>query len=150
MIEGLIATMKINRPIKSIFLAVLFLLSFDVLSAQTKVSTLKFSTFNNLVFLKAKLNNSANLTFILDTGASGCVLSEKTSKNLGPTLRLAQRNPRGRTGVESKFMGGTNYTARQARGLPRSARTLTPRPRRQLRIARTSVEQRGRAGHVGE
>ena len=75
--------MKINRPIKSIFLAVLFLLNFDVLSAQTKVSTLKFSTFNNLVFLKAKLNNSANLTFILDTGASGCVLSEKTSKNLG-------------------------------------------------------------------
>lgn len=66
-----------------VFLLVLLLSSVFGLSAQTKVSTLKFQKINNLVFLKAKVNNSAELSFILDTGASSCVLNEAASKKLG-------------------------------------------------------------------
>ncbi|NOT46572.1 MAG: PDZ domain-containing protein [Acidobacteria bacterium] len=74
---------KTNQPVKRGALLALLLVSVFVLNAQTKVSTLKFKTFNNLVFLKAKVNDSAEMTFILDTGASSCVLNESTSKKLG-------------------------------------------------------------------
>jgi hypothetical protein len=41
-----------------------------------------FKIYNNLIFLKASLNNSRPLSFLFDTGASGCVISEKIKKEL--------------------------------------------------------------------
>lgn len=55
-------------------------------SQSRKNFSIPFETSNNLVIVQTRVNNSKPLSFILDTGASGTVISERAAKDLGLKL----------------------------------------------------------------
>ncbi len=55
-------------------------------SQNLKSFSIPFQTSNNLVIVQATVNGSKPLSFILDTGASGTVISENAAKDLGLKL----------------------------------------------------------------
>jgi hypothetical protein len=89
-------------------LALLFIWSNSILAQQTE-SVTTFSTYNNLIFFKVKVNNSKVLNFLLDTGASGCVINEKTSNDLHLNVDTGRNVSTGGGDVEASY--AKNVTA---------------------------------------
>lgn len=67
-------------------LAVFCVLHSMAFSQNLKSFTVPFEVSNNLVVVQATVNGSKPLSFILDTGASGTVISEKAAKDFGLKL----------------------------------------------------------------
>jgi membrane-associated protease RseP (regulator of RpoE activity) len=73
---------------KVLYLITVVLMIFDVFgsnafSQSRKPLIIPFQSSNNIIFLKATVNGSKPLSFILDTGAGGSVINEKRAKELG-------------------------------------------------------------------
>jgi hypothetical protein len=94
---------SIKKMIMRIVLLLLFILPGNVIQAQTGTVSLPFKTYNNLIFLKVSVNGSKNLHFLFDTGASGCVLNEKTSKMLGLKTSAGDAATTGGGDVEAAY-----------------------------------------------
>lgn len=79
--------MKPCNFLTRLFIFIVFCgLSLTAFSQNRRSFSVPFETSSNLVIMKASVNNSKPLAFILDTGASGTVISETTAKDLGLKL----------------------------------------------------------------
>jgi predicted aspartyl protease len=69
-----------------------------------------FELMNNLIYVRARVNNSAPLWFILDTGASVTILNERVAKGLG--LRALRRERSTGTGgaIEVGMIDGVSLS----------------------------------------
>jgi Aspartyl protease/PDZ domain len=89
-------------------LALIFIWANSIFGQQP-VSVTTFSTYYNLIFFKVKVNNSKVLNFLFDTGASGCVISEKTSNDLHLNVDTGSNVSTGGGDVEATY--AKNVTA---------------------------------------
>lgn len=79
--------MKPYKFLKSLFIVVIFsLFASTILSQSRKVLNAPFEMNNNLIIVNISVNDSKPLSFILDTGASGTVISETAAKELNLKL----------------------------------------------------------------
>ncbi|MEJ7862918.1 MAG: aspartyl protease family protein [Pyrinomonadaceae bacterium] len=80
--------MNFHQFSAGLFLLTLFCLFSTVALGQTRkpIAIVLFEVSNNVVLMKVKVNGSKPLSFILDTGASGIVISENQAKELGLKL----------------------------------------------------------------
>ena len=80
--------MNFHQFSAGLFLLTLFCLFSTVALSQTRkpIAIVLFEVSNNVVLMKVNVNGSKPLSFILDTGASGTVISENQAKELGLKL----------------------------------------------------------------
>ena len=82
-----ITIMNRREFLARIFIFVVFcVLHSAAFSQNRKPFSVPFEANNNLVIVQTSVNSSKPLSFILDTGASGTVISEKAAKDLGLKL----------------------------------------------------------------
>jgi Aspartyl protease len=68
-----------------------------------------FELYANVILLRARVNNSAPLWFLLDTGASGSLIDSRHARRLG-LRRLGAADIKGMGGsVAGAYMGGANF-----------------------------------------
>lgn len=75
--------MKHSEFLPKLFILIILCgLHTTVFSQNRKPFSVPFETSNNLIIMQTRINNSKPLSFILDTGASGTVISENAAKEL--------------------------------------------------------------------
>lgn len=79
--------MNRHASLTRLFILVIFCaLNITAFSQNRKPFSVPFEISNNLVIVQASVNGAKPLSFILDTGASGTVISESAAKDLGLKL----------------------------------------------------------------
>ena len=64
-----------------------------------------FARYANYIWLPVRVNGSAPLQFVLDTGASTCIISQRTANLLGIEIAGQRHEPRLGTGEKSSTVG---------------------------------------------
>jgi hypothetical protein len=92
------------RQISTCFLLFLFLSGASAQQNNRPVATIPFESVENLIFLRVHLNGSGPFWFVLDSGASGCVIEKKFANKLGlKTEGAEQRQGAGAGKVDVTF-----------------------------------------------
>ncbi len=79
---------------------------FDTDRAALKIP---FELYANVILLRARVNNSAPLWFLLDTGANGCLIDSRHARPLG-LKRLGAVDIKGMGGsVNGSYLAGANF-----------------------------------------
>jgi len=77
------------------------------------IATIPFQSVDKLIFLPVQVNGSAPLWFVLDSGASGCVIEKKSAEKLGlKTAGAEQRQGAGAGKINVTFAKDIRFSLR--------------------------------------
>ena len=90
-----------------LFLSVLTALSLNGYGQNTPVTAIPFKLANNTILITCRVNNSADLTFLFDTGADGMVINKLSLDKLNLTFDTTGLN-KGNAGTDTVRVSNNN------------------------------------------